>query len=76
MLIVQIYLILFIYFTGVEPYPLYVSVDTGGHTKANAITLYTRYLLAYLTGSKVEDRNRKNCTADSQNQVLNISNFV
>lgn len=58
-----------VYFVGVEPYPLYVSVDTGGHTKANAITLYTRYLLAYLTGNKVEDRNRKNCTADAQNQV-------
>lgn len=54
----------------VEPYPLYVSVDTGGHTKANAITLYTRYLLAYLTGSKVEDRGRKNCTADPQNQIF------
>lgn len=56
-------------FTGVEPYPLYVSVDSGGLTKANAITLYTRYLLAYLTGREVEDRDRKNCTADAQNQV-------
>ncbi|KFM67717.1 Nicastrin, partial [Stegodyphus mimosarum] len=53
----------------VEPYPMYVSVDSGGHTKANAITLYTRYLLAYLTGIGVPDRDRKNCTGDSQNQI-------
>ncbi|KAG8191953.1 hypothetical protein JTE90_007748 [Oedothorax gibbosus] len=53
----------------VEPYPLYVSVDSGGHTKANAITLYTRYLLAYLTGEKEQDRDRKNCTGDPENQI-------
>lgn len=56
----------------VEPYPLYVSVDSGGPTKANAITLYTRYLLAYLTGEKVEDRDRKNCTGDVQDQIYHF----
>ncbi|GIX85870.1 nicastrin [Caerostris extrusa] len=53
----------------VEPYPLYVSVDSGGHTKANAITLYTRYLLAYLTGQKETDRDRQNCSSDVQDQI-------
>ncbi|GBL82018.1 Nicastrin [Araneus ventricosus] len=53
----------------VEPYPLYVSVDSGGHTKANAITIFTRYLLAYLTGEKEHDRDRKNCTGNVQNQI-------
>ncbi|CAL1287374.1 unnamed protein product [Larinioides sclopetarius] len=53
----------------VEPYPLYVSVDSGGHTKANAITIFTRYLLAYLTGEQEHDRDRKNCTGSVQNQI-------
>ncbi|XP_054719856.1 nicastrin-like [Uloborus diversus] len=53
----------------VEPYPLYVSVDSGGPSKANAITLYTRYLLAYLTGTEVPDLVRGNCTGDVQNQI-------
>ncbi|XP_071037443.1 nicastrin isoform X2 [Parasteatoda tepidariorum] len=53
----------------VEPYPLYVSVDSGGHTKANAITLYTRYLLAYLTGSDELDKDRKTCTSSPQDQI-------
>lgn len=42
---------------------MYISVHTGGNLKANAITLYTRYMLAYLTGSILPDRTRENCTS-------------
>lgn len=51
----------------VEPYPLYVSVNSGGHT--NAITIYTRYLLAYLTGYVLDNHTKETCVGAPNNQI-------